>query len=141
MTQQSSAGPRRARPRVQKPVAWSPRWRTATCSQRVARAFGWTASTASATTLTRVEEGTTLEWFFSPTNSSLPEFMNFNLFGKTILVVNIEFELFFLFCFIHSASETHTHFKDPGSALKKLTEPTPLRRCSLVRRCCRPCGR
>ena len=25
---------------------------------------------------------------------SLPEFMNFKLFGKTILVVNIQFELF-----------------------------------------------
>ena len=26
--------------------------------------------------------------------NSLPEFMNFKLFGKTILVVNIKFELF-----------------------------------------------
>ena len=33
---------------------------------------------------------------------SLPEFMNFELFGKAILVVNIEFELFWA---IHSASE------------------------------------
>ena len=34
--------------------------------------------------------------------NSLPEFMNFKLFGKTILVVNIKFELFWA---IHSASE------------------------------------
>ena len=33
---------------------------------------------------------------------SLPEFMNLKLFGKTILVVNIKFELFWA---IHSASE------------------------------------
>ena len=33
---------------------------------------------------------------------SLPEFMNFKLFGKTILVVNVKFELFRA---IHSASE------------------------------------
>ena len=32
-----------------------------------------------------------------------PEFMNFNLFGKTILVVNKKFGRFFLA--IHSASE------------------------------------
>ena len=40
--------------------------------------------------------------FGRPALVSLPEFMNFKLFGKTILVVNIKFGLFWA---IHSASE------------------------------------
>ena len=43
--------------------------------------------------------------------SSLPEFMNFKLFGKTILVVHIKFGLFLA---IHPASECqHLHTQRP----------------------------
>ena len=45
------------------------------------------------------KEGPTVAWVQEPSYcvwavSSLPEFMNFKLFGKTILVVNIKFGLF-----------------------------------------------
>ena len=45
---------------------------------------------------------------------SLPEFMNLKLFGKTILVVNIEFGFFWA---IHSASETFWIFNSRVAVL------------------------
>ena len=49
---------------------------------------------------------------------SLPEFMNFKLFGKTILVVDIKFGLFWA---IHSASEYVFPQPQKGTLKKRLT--------------------